>query len=129
MPHVRLTDDSIHEYPATARVADGLAAAAEGGKKKQRPIAALLDGKTVGLDAPLPSEGTVAVEPLYAGDPRALPVMRHSAAHIMARAVMRLFDGVELAFGPTVGEGFYYDMRAARPITDEDLPAIRGPCP
>jgi len=53
-------------------------------------------------------------------------VMRHSAAHVMARAVMKLFDGVELAFGPTVGEGFYYDMRAARPITDEDLPAIEA---
>ncbi len=52
--------------------------------------------------------------------------MRHSAAHVMARAVMKLFDGVELAFGPTVGEGFYYDMRAARPITDEDLPAIEA---
>jgi threonyl-tRNA synthetase len=52
--------------------------------------------------------------------------MRHSAAHVMARAVMRLFKGVELAFGPTVGEGFYYDMRAERPITDDDLPAIEA---
>jgi len=50
--------------------------------------------------------------------------MRHSAAHVMARAVMRLFPGVELAFGPTVGDGFYYDMRAERPITDDDLPRI-----
>ena len=73
---------------------------------------------------PLPATGEVALELLPAGDPRALPVMRHSAAHIMARAVMRLFDGVELAFGPTVGAGFYYDMRASRPITDEDIPRI-----
>jgi threonyl-tRNA synthetase len=106
-------------------VADVVANAAGGNKKKQ-PIAAVLDGKTVGLDAPLPTAGEVAVEPLFAGDPRALPVMRHSAAHVMARAVMRLFEGVELAFGPTVGEGFYYDMRASRPITDEDLPAIEA---
>ena len=42
----------------------------------------------------------------------------------MARAVMRLFEGVELAFGPTVGDGFYYDMRAEKPITEEDLPKI-----
>ena len=49
--------------------------------------------------------------------------MRHSAAHVMARAVMRLFPDVELAFGPTVGEGFYYDMRAGRPITDEPKPS------
>ena len=126
MPSVRLPDGSSRDYPAAARVADCIAdaAAASGKKAKQPPIAALLDGKLVGLDAPLPAEGSPTVEPLSPGDPRALPVMRHSAAHVMARAVMRLFEGVELAFGPTVGEGFYYDMRASRPITDEDLPAI-----
>jgi threonyl-tRNA synthetase len=85
----------------------------------------VLSGKTVGLDALLP-EGEASVEFLGKGDPRALPVMRHSAAHVMARAVMRLFKDVELAFGPTVGEGFYYDMRAERPITDDDLPAIEA---
>ena len=126
MPSVRLPDGTFRDYPAAARVADCIAdaAAASGKKAKQPPIAALLDGKLVGLDAPLPAEGSPTVEPLSPGDPRALPVMRHSAAHVMARAVMRLFEGVELAFGPTVGEGFYYDMRASRPITDEDLPAI-----
>ena len=126
MPSVRLPDGSFRDYPAAARVADCIAdaAAASGKKAKQPPIAALLDGKLVGLDAPLPAEGSPTVEPLSPGDPRALPVMRHSAAHVMARAVMRLFEGVELAFGTTVGEGFYYDMRASRPITDEDLPAI-----
>ena len=126
MPSVRLPDGSFRDYPAAARVADCIAdaAAASGKKAKQPPIAALLDGKLVGLDAPLPAEGSPTVEPLSPGDPRALPVMRHSAAHVMARAVMRLFEGVGLAFGPTVGEGFYYDMRASRPITDEDLPAI-----
>ena len=125
MPHVRLADGSVREFPQTARVAD-VVAEATGGNKKKRAIAAVLDGTTVGLDAPLPAAGEVTVEPLFAGDARALPVMRHSAAHVMARAVMRLFEGVELAFGPTVGEGFYYDMRASRPITDEDLPAIEA---
>ena len=126
MIHIRLPDGTLHECTAAARVADALPPAAAGGRGASRPIAAILDGRTVGLDAPLPAAGTVDLEPLYAGDPRALPVMRHSAAHVMARAVMRLFEGVELAFGPTVGEGFYYDMRANRPITDEDLPAIEA---
>ena len=130
MPTVRFADGVVREYPQAARVADVLAEMALStpgkGPRKSRPIAALLDGKTVGLDAPLPAAGEVALELLVAGDPRALPVMRHSAAHVMARAVMRLFDGVELAFGPTVGQGFYYDMRASRPITDEDLPAIEA---
>jgi threonyl-tRNA synthetase len=126
MLHVRLPDGSVHDCPSATRVAEAIPAPAAMKKQAGRPIAAVLDGTTVGLDAPLPAAGTVDLEPLYAGDPRALPVMRHSAAHIMARAVMRLFDGVELAFGPTVGEGFYYDMRAARPITDDDLPAIEA---
>ena len=130
MPTVRFADGVVREYPQAARVADVLAEMALStpgkGPKKSRPIAALLDGKTVGLDAPLPAAGEVALELLVAGDPRALPVMRHSAAHVMARAVMRLFDGVELAFGPTVGAGFYYDMRASRPITDDDIPLIEA---
>jgi threonyl-tRNA synthetase len=126
MPTIRLPDGTVREFPGAARVADALPAPAAGSKPTAFPIAAVLDGRTVGLDAPLPTAGTAEIEPLYVGDPRALPVMRHSAAHVMARAVMRLFDGVELAFGPTVGEGFYYDMRAARPITDDDLPAIEA---
>ena len=128
MPTVRLPDGSTRYLPAHATVGDciGDAATTGGTRGKNAPVAALLDGKVVGLDAPLPSEGTATLEPLAAGDARALPVMRHSAAHVMARAVMRLFEGVELAFGPTVGQGFYYDMRASRPITDEDLPAIEA---
>jgi threonyl-tRNA synthetase len=131
MPTVRFPDGVVREFSPAARVADVVAEVAGPvdpgkGKKKPRIIAALLDGKAVGLDAPLPAGGEVAIEFLKAGDPRALPVMRHSAAHVMARAVMRLFDGVELAFGPTVGAGFYYDMRAARPITDEDIPRIEA---
>ena len=52
--------------------------------------------------------------------------MRHSAAHVMARAVMRLFDGVQLAFGPTTDSGFYYDFELPRPLTEEDFPAIEA---
>jgi len=131
MPTVRFPDGVVREFSPAARVADVVAEVAgpvdpAKAKKKPRVIAALLDGKAVGLDAPLPAGGEVAIEFLKTGDPRALPVMRHSAAHVMARAVMRLFDGVELAFGPTVGAGFYYDMRASRPITDEDIPRIEA---
>ena len=131
MPTVCLPDGVTHEYAAPARVAHIIEelqrkAGQKKTKKKNAIIAAVLDGKTVGLDAPLPDEGEVPLEPLRVGDPRALPVMRHSAAHVMARAVMRLFKDVELAFGPTVGDGFYYVMRAERPLTDEDLQSIEA---
>src|SRR5262249_51521977 len=49
---------------------------------------------------------------------------RHSCAHVMARAVMRLFPGVQLAFGPTIENGFYYDIDAPTPIREDDFPRI-----
>ena len=59
-------------------------------------------------------------------DPEALGVMRHSCAHVMARAVMRLFDGVQLAFGPTIEGGFYYDFDLEHALTEDDFPAIEA---
>ena len=52
--------------------------------------------------------------------------MRHSCAHVMARAVMRLFDGVQLAFGPTTDGGYYYDFELPQPLTEDDFPAIEA---
>jgi threonyl-tRNA synthetase len=52
--------------------------------------------------------------------------MRHSAAHVMARAVMRVKKGVQLAFGPTIENGFYYDMMLEQPLSEEDFPAIEA---
>ena len=131
MPTIHLVDPKTLLPRPNSDLSNGLSSAdvvatfvTEKTKKKKTPIAAVLGGKVVGLDSLLPEEEEPTVEFLLPGDPRALPVMRHSAAHIMARAVMRLFKGVELAFGPTVGEGFYYDMRAKEPITEEDLPKI-----
>src|SRR5207247_8408096 len=57
-------------------------------------------------------------------DADALEVLRHSSAHIMARAVMRLFPGVQLAFGPPLEHGFYYDILSPTPIREEDFPRI-----
>ncbi len=123
MPTFRFSDGLQKTLPAGSRISaavDGLVA------RGLVPIGATVDGKTLGLDSILPDVDGAIVEPLYKGDAAALGLMRHSAAHVMARAVMRLFEGVELAFGPTVASGFYYDMRASRPITEEDLPAIEA---
>ncbi len=59
-------------------------------------------------------------------DPEALEVLRHSCAHIMARAVMRLFPGAQLAFGPALANGFYYDIDSPTPITEADFPRIEA---
>ena len=69
-------------------------------------ILAEIDGKQVDLHSPLPAEGEVRLRLLTKKDAESLAVMRHSCAHVMAQAVMRLFEGVQLAFGPTTGNGF-----------------------
>src|SRR5436190_554327 len=53
-----------------------------------------------------------------------LDTMRHSAAHVLAAAVERLYPGTKLGVGPTIENGFYYDMDVPQPLTPEDLQRI-----
>lgn len=55
-----------------------------------------------------------------------LDPMRHSAAHVMAEAVLDLFPGTKLGIGPAIKDGFYYDFELPRPLTDDDLPRIEA---
>ena len=52
--------------------------------------------------------------------------MRHSAAHVLAEAVLDLFPGTKLGIGPAIDDGFYYDFQLPRPLTPDDLPAIEA---
>src|SRR6476646_9163392 len=52
--------------------------------------------------------------------------MRHSAAHVLAEAVLDLFPGTKLGIGPVIDDGFYYDFHLPRPLTPDDLPAIEA---
>ncbi len=67
-----------------------------------------------------------AEELLDAGGGNPLDSMRHSAAHVMAEAVMDLFPGTKLGIGPPIADGFYYDFDLPRPLTTEDLAAIEA---
>ncbi len=78
----------------------------------------------VSADYLLPEAGTIQLRLLTKKDVEALAIMRHSAAHIMARAVMRLYKDVQLAFGPTVENGFYYDFWKETPFTEDDFVKI-----
>ncbi|MFO0791810.1 MAG: threonine--tRNA ligase [Pirellulales bacterium] len=97
-----------------------------GARLAKATILAEVDGKLFDLHSPLPEDGEVRLRLLTKKDPEALAVMRHSAAHVMAQAVMRLFDGVQLAFGPTTGNGFYYDFNLEHPLSEEDFPKIEA---
>jgi threonyl-tRNA synthetase len=101
-------------------VAEGI-----GKRLAQAAVGAKLNGTVVDLDRELPAaEGELSFQVLTDKDPEALEMLRHSCAHVMARAVMRLFPGVQVAFGPPVEEGFYYDIDVTPPIREEDFPRI-----
>ena len=75
------------------------------------------------LEAP---ERGSADELLDAGAHAPIDAMRHSAAHVMAEAVLDLFPGAKLGIGPAIDDGFYYDFDLPRPLTPEDLAAIEA---
>ena len=91
---------------------------------QQRPGEAGIGGigdDELALDAP--DRGS-ADELLNAGGDTPLDLMRHSAAHVMAEAVLGLFPGARLGIGPAVADGFYYDFELPRPLTPDDLAAV-----
>lgn len=117
---VVLPDGSSRELPpgGTGRqlaeaIGPGLARAA---------VAVTVNGVVRDLDRPLPDGAQVAI--LTERDPTALDVLRHSAAHILATAVRKLFPTAGIGFGPPIEDGFYYDFAVPRPFTPDDLAAI-----
>ena len=69
------------------------------GRLDEDVIGARVDGRVLDLHTEVP-EGAEQVEPIRLGDPDALPIVRHSSAHVMADAVQRLYPGTKVAFGP-----------------------------
>ncbi len=127
MIQVKLPDGNILDLPDSASALD--VAAGIGERLAKATIAASIDGNIVDSMRPLAELTELRPVPLKLiteRDAEALGVMRHSCAHVMARAVMRLFPGVGLAFGPTTGQGFYYDFDLAAPIREDDFPRIEA---
>src|SRR4051812_32833778 len=121
MPTLTLPDGSARQVPdgSTARqVAESI-----GKRLAKDAVAAKIDGNVVDLAAELPA-GEHKLQILTEKDADSLEVLRHSTAHIMARAVLRLFPGAQLAFGPPLEHGFYYDIHSPNPIREEDFPRI-----
>jgi threonyl-tRNA synthetase len=93
----------------------GLAKAAVVGK---------VDDKIVDLSHKLTGEHRVSI--ITEKDPEGLLVLRHSAAHVMAEAIMRLWPKAQLAYGPPLENGFYYDIALETPISSNDFPKIEA---
>ena len=120
---VVLPDSSELELPDGA---SGLEAArAIGPKLAEQAVLARVDGETRDLRLPLADgEHVQFLTTRDTNDPDALFVLRHSTAHLLAEAVMRLHPGVKIAIGPPIADGFYYDFEFPEPISDADLEAI-----
>ena len=88
----------------------------------KRTVAMMLNGEMVDLVRPI--ETDAKVEFLNRDDPRALELIRHDAAHVLADAVQALYPGTQVTIGPVIENGFYYDFYRSEPFTPEDFAAI-----
>jgi len=117
---ITLPDGSTRDVSAGTPVRDVAAGISPGLAKAA--YAAVVDGTLVDLSYPLEKDSTVRI--VTDKSPEAVPLLRHSTAHLMAAAVMKLFPGAQLGIGPATDEGFFYDFIVDRPFVPEDLEAI-----
>jgi threonyl-tRNA synthetase len=117
---VTLPDGSSRTLPAGARVREVAEAISPGLAKAA--LAAVVDGRLVDLAFPLERDASVRI--VTDRSPEALPLYRHSTAHLLAAAVTNLFPGTQCGIGPPTDEGFFYDFVVQRPFVPEDLAAI-----
>src|SRR5271154_62246 len=88
----------------------------------KRTVAMVRDGELTDLADPIDRDSTL--EFVARDDPRALELIRHDAAHVLAEAVQSLWPGTQVTIGPVIENGFYYDFYRPEPFTPEDFPAI-----
>ncbi|MDO8880849.1 MAG: threonine--tRNA ligase [Coriobacteriia bacterium] len=122
MPEISVTlpDGSVKSVAEGATVHD--VAAAIGPRLAAAAVAGRVDGRLV--DTWTVVSDAAAVEIVTDRDPVALEVLRHSAAHVMAEAVKQLFPLAKFGIGPSIEDGFYYDIEIDRTFTPDDLAAI-----
>src|ERR1051326_4883825 len=88
----------------------------------RKAVAMALDGRLTDLSAPI--ERDAEIEIVSREDKRALELIRHDCAHVLAEAVQTLWPGTQVTIGPVIENGFYYDFFRNEPFTPEDFPAI-----
>ncbi len=94
------------------------------GLDSKKLIAAKFNGELSDLSRTVTESGEIS--PITIDTPEGLEIIRHSTAHLMAQAVLRLYPGSHFGVGPAIKDGFYYDIDATATITEEDLPKIEA---
>jgi len=113
-------DGARREYPAGTTgldIAKGISPSLA-----KRTVAMALDGALADLSDAIDHDAKI--EFVNRDDPRALELIRHDAAHVLAEAVQSLWPGTQVTIGPVIENGFYYDFFRNQPFTLEDLPVI-----
>ena len=117
---LKFPDGSVREYDAATTGAE----LAEQISKSlaRKAVAYALDGTVRDLSDPLGASGKVEI--ITRDDPRALELIRHDTAHVLAEAVQELWPGTQVTIGPVIENGFYYDFARNQPFTPDDFPEI-----
>jgi len=117
---IEFPDNSHRSYPQGVT---GLEIAGDiGPRLAAAAVAIKLDGVLTDLSRPLDHGGRIEI--VTVGTDEGRDVLRHSTAHVMAQAVLSLFEAARFAIGPAIEDGFYYDFDIGRPFTPEDLERI-----
>ena len=118
---ITLKDGSVKEYSESKSVYDIALDISEG--LARMACAGEVNGKIVDLRTVLEEDCELSI--VTANDPEGLRVIRHTASHVMAEAVKRLFPEAKVAIGPAIDDGFYYDFDS-EPFSREDLDNIEA---
>jgi len=121
MVHITLPDGNIKDFEQPPTGLDLAKSISEGFARNC--VALEKDGVILDLNTVIGEDARIRL--VTTRDPEALDVLRHSTAHVMAQAVLRLFEGAHLTIGPAVEGGFYYDIDMP-PISEEDFPKIEA---
>ncbi len=119
---ITLPDGSRRSIPHGTTVRD--VAASIGPRLAKDAWAGKIDGRVADLKTQIESDASIEI--ITAKSPDAVPIYRHSTAHLTAQAVKRLFPDVQIGIGPPIENGYYYDFNPERPFTPEDLAAIEA---
>ena len=118
---ITLKDGSVREYDSAVRVIDIAKDISEG--LARVACAGEVNGEIVDLRSEI--DGDCELSIVTQNDPEGLRVIRHTASHVLAEAVKRLFPDAKVTIGPAIDEGFYYDFEA-QPFSREDLDKLEA---
>ena len=120
MPNVTLPDGTVKSYDQSLTVAD--VASSIGSGLAKAAIAGEIDGQLV--DTSYMIEGDASLSIITNKDDKALEVIRHSTAHLLAQATQQLYPNAQVTIGPVIDNGFYYDFSYKKGFSEEDLAKI-----